>query len=143
MALYLGLDISSEQHWEDYLQKYGTGHFDRTFLICNANEGINEMELYFLRHLIHNKRLQQIIKMKITESLFRNVTLVVSNTDSLMAPEQMDLMQGRMAEESFNRRFATHRQDFQDNLENKVREKLKPRTDLSKLGNRSTLLRIN
>ena len=84
------------------MKKYGTGHFDRTFLICNANEGINEMELYFLRHLIHNKRLQQIIKMKITESIFRNVTLVVSNTDSLMAPEQMDLMQGRMAGESFN-----------------------------------------
>ena len=81
--------------------------------------------------------------MKITETLFRNVTFVFSNIDSLMAPEQLDLMQGRMAEESFNRRFATHRRNFRDNLENKVREKLEPGTDLSKLGNRSTLFRIN
>ena len=66
------------------------------------------------------------------------MTLVVSNTDSLMAPEQMDLMQGRMTPESFNRRFATHRQKFQDNLENKVREKLKPGSDFSKLGDRLT-----
>jgi len=56
MTYYEGLEISNEKHWEDYLQKYGTGHFDRTFLICDANEGINEMELFFLRHLIHNKR---------------------------------------------------------------------------------------
>ena len=51
-----GLQISTDKNWDSYLEKYGTGHFDRTFLICNANEGINEMELYFLRHLIHNKR---------------------------------------------------------------------------------------
>ena len=51
-----GLNDSNEKHWEDYLKAYGTGHFDRTFLICNANEGINEMELYFLRHLIYNNR---------------------------------------------------------------------------------------
>ena len=53
----LGEVTASTPVWEDYLNDYGTGHFDRTFLICNANEGINEMELYFLRHLIHNKRL--------------------------------------------------------------------------------------
>ena len=33
-----------------------TGHFDLTFLMCNANEGINEMELFFLRHLAYNGR---------------------------------------------------------------------------------------
>lgn len=55
-----------------------------------------------------------------------------------MAPEQIDLWQGRMTQESFNRRIATHRQKFQDNLENKVREKLKPGTDFSKLGVRLT-----
>ena len=57
-------------------------------------------------------------------------------TDSLMAPEQMDLMQGRMTQESFDRRFATHRQKFQEILENKVRAKLEPGTDLSELGDR-------
>ena len=51
-----GFNDSNEKHWEDYLKEYGTGHFDRTFLICNANEGINEMELYFLSHLIYNNR---------------------------------------------------------------------------------------
>ena len=68
MTFYKGLEISNEGHWEDYLEKYGTGHFDRTFLICNANEGINEMELYFLRHLIHNKRLTKIIKTNIIKN---------------------------------------------------------------------------
>ena len=34
-----------------------TGHFDFTFLVVNANEGINQMELFFLRHLAFNKRL--------------------------------------------------------------------------------------
>jgi len=53
----LGLHVSNRQQWDDYLKEYGTGHFDKTFLICDATEGINQMELYFLRHLIHNQRL--------------------------------------------------------------------------------------
>ena len=53
----LGLQVSNERQWDDYLKEYGTGHFDKTFLICDATEGINQMELYFLRHLIHNQRL--------------------------------------------------------------------------------------
>ena len=75
--------------------------------------------------------------------MFRNVTLVVSNTDSLMTPEQMDLMQGQMTQELFDRRFTQHRQKFMDSLKNKVREKLKLGTDFSKLGDRSTFFWIN
>ena len=60
-----------------------------------------------------------------------------------MVPEQMDLMEGRMTENDFNRRLATHRRKFQDDLENKVRGKLKPGTDLSKLGDRLTFFWIN
>ena len=80
MALYLGLDISNEQHWEDYLKKYGTGHFDRTFLICNANEGINEIELYFLRHLIHNKRLAQFIQKRKSLKYYLETSPLLSQT---------------------------------------------------------------
>ena len=53
---YLGLSVSDKKQWDDYLIEYGTGHFDKTFLICDATEGINQMELYFLRHLLYNKR---------------------------------------------------------------------------------------
>lgn len=49
--------VSNQKQWDDYLIDYGTGHFDKTFLICDATEGINQMELYFLRHLMHNHRL--------------------------------------------------------------------------------------
>jgi len=51
------LHISNQKQWDDYLKEYGTGHFDKTFLMCDATEGINQMELYFLRHLMHNQRL--------------------------------------------------------------------------------------
>ena len=51
-----GLQESNEKQWDDYLIKYGTGHFDKTFLLCDATEGINQMELFFLRHLLHNQR---------------------------------------------------------------------------------------
>ena len=54
--LILGIE-TSQLDWENFLKKFGTGHFDKTYLICNANEGINEMELFFLRHLVHHKRL--------------------------------------------------------------------------------------
>ena len=52
----VGLHVSNEKQWDDFLTDYGTGHFDKSFLICDATEGINQMELYFLRHLIHNQR---------------------------------------------------------------------------------------
>ena len=48
--------MSNQKKWDDFLIEYGTGHFDKTFLICDATEGINQMELYFLRHLMHNQR---------------------------------------------------------------------------------------
>ena len=55
--LYIeGLRVSDEKQWDDFLKEYGTGHFDKTFLLCDGTEGINQMELYFLRHLIHNQR---------------------------------------------------------------------------------------
>ena len=56
MRFNLGLNASNQKQWDTFLIEYGTGHFDHTFLICHANEGINQMELYFLRHLLHNKR---------------------------------------------------------------------------------------
>lgn len=93
------------------------------------------MELFFLRHLIHNKRsseTQQGITFKV---LFRNVTLVVSKTDSLMVDEQMDLVQNRMTADSFNKQFALRRREFQGVLKCKVEQKLNG-TDLSKLGKR-------
>ena len=57
MPNFSGIE-TSEINWEEFLKKFGTGHFDKTYLLCNANEGINEMELYFLRHLVHHKRLK-------------------------------------------------------------------------------------
>ena len=58
-----------------------------------------------------------------------------------MASEQMDLTENQIAAESFDRKFATHRRNFKENLENKVRRKL-PGTDLSKLGDRLSLTHI-
>ena len=78
-------------NWEDFLKKFGTGYFDKTYLLCNANEGINEMELYFLQHLVHHKR---------------NTALVVSNIDSLMAAEHMDFLKGRMDQATFDKRLS-------------------------------------
>ena len=40
----------------NHIKLQRTGHFDFTFLVVNANEGINQMELFFLRHLVFNKR---------------------------------------------------------------------------------------
>ena len=116
---FLGIE-TSELNWEDFLKKFGTGYFDKTYLLCNANEGINEMELYFLRHLVHNKR---------------NTALVVSNIDSLMAAEHMDFLKGRMDQETFEKRLETQKQKFIATLQSKVKSML-PGSELPKLGNR-------
>jgi len=113
----LGGIETSELNWEDFLKKFGTGYFDKTYLLCNANEGINEMELYFLRHLVHNKR---------------NTALVVSNIDSLLAAEHMDFLKGRMDQETFEKRLETQKQKFITTLQSKVKSML-PGSELPKL----------
>ena len=50
--------------------------------------------------------------------------MVVSNIDSLMGAEQMDLMENRMTRESFDRRFATHREKFTNILRTEVKKLL-------------------
>lgn len=37
-----------------YLEKFGPGHFDFTLLLCE--KGFNELDKYFLNHLLHHKK---------------------------------------------------------------------------------------
>ena len=102
------------------MKNFGTGYFDKTYLLCNANEGINEIELYFLRHLVYHER---------------NTALVVSNIDGLMAAEHMDFIKGRMDQQTFDKRLQTQKQKFIITLESKVKSML-PGSEPPKLGNR-------
>merc|ERR1719284_430527 len=67
------------------------------------------MELFFLRHLLHNKR---------------SVTLVVSNTDSLMINELVEVKTGQSTRQRFYQKFESHQQEFCSILDTKVRELL-------------------
>ena len=82
------------------------------------------MELYFLCHLLHHKRCKNFIsciyKKKYDLQFLRNVTVIVSNTDSLMAADQMNLIRRKLTRESFDNKFATYRENFKTNLESKI-----------------------
>ena len=54
----------------------------------------------------------------------RNVTVIVSNTDSLMASDQMNLIRGNLTRESFDSKFATYRENFKTNLVSKINKYL-------------------
>ena len=102
------------------MKNFGTGYFDKTYLLCNAAEGINEIELYFLRHLVYYER---------------NTALVVSNIDSLMAAEYRDFLKDRMDQQTFNKRLQTQKQKFITTFEDKVKSMV-PGSKPPKLGNR-------
>ena len=63
------------------------------------------MELFFLRHLLHNGR---------------KVTLVVSKTDSLMTAEYVDLMEKRLTHKEFDEKLLFYQQQFKQNMRNQV-----------------------
>ena len=55
MLLYLNIFIKGLQIKEaEYLQKFGPGHFDFTFML--GEKGFNEMELNLLKHLLKNNK---------------------------------------------------------------------------------------
>ena len=59
----------------------------------------------------------------------------MSNIDSLMAAEHMDLLKGRMGQETFDKRLEAQKQKFITTLGSKVKSRL-PESELPKLGNR-------
>ena len=75
--------------------------------------------------------------MKKLIDLFRNLTLIVSNIDSLMTQQQNDLMEKRMSQESFDEKLEVECQKFRTVLDNQVNDSLKTRLpNVPKLGHR-------
>ena len=53
------------------------------------------------------------------------MTVIVSNTDSLMAVDQINLIRGNLTRESFDSKFATYRENFKTNLVSKINRYLR------------------
>ena len=96
------------------------------------------MELYFMRHLLHNQRLvrssiiQRISNLLIL--LFSSITLVVSKMDSLMVEELLALMKQEITHQFFNEKLAVNQHQFKYMLKTKVQEML-PDNFHPKIGN--------
>ena len=49
----------------------------------------------------------------------RNITLIASNSDSLMTSDHLNLIRGKIDQATFDRKLVAEKQKFQKNLESK------------------------